>query len=82
MMAEYIHEAIKKATYKDLDNGMLFAEIPGFTGVWVTGTSVEECRDELIDVLGEWLILKIRDNDSLPVVNDIDICITEVTAIV
>ncbi len=82
MMAEYIHEAIKKATYKDLDNGMLFAEIPGFAGVWVTGTSVEECRDELIDVLGEWLILKIRDNDPLPVVNDIDICITEVTAIV
>ncbi|MES0335665.1 MAG: type II toxin-antitoxin system HicB family antitoxin [Candidatus Magnetobacterium sp. LHC-1] len=82
MMAEYIHEAIKKATYKDLDNGMLFAEIPGFTGVWGTGTSVEECRDELIDVLGEWLILKIRDNDPLPVVNNIDLCTTEVTAIV
>ncbi|MBF0537591.1 MAG: type II toxin-antitoxin system HicB family antitoxin [Nitrospirae bacterium] len=82
MMAEYIHEAIKKATYKVLDNGMLFAEIPDFAGVWATGTSVEECRDELIEVLGEWLILKIRENDPLPVVNNIDLCIREVTTIV
>jgi len=39
--------------------------------------SVEECRDELQEVLEEWLILKIRDNDPIPIVNGLDLKITE-----
>ncbi len=69
MLDKHIHEVIKKTTYKKLENGVWYAEIPGFVGVWSTDTSVEECRDELIDVLDEWLILKLKDNDPLPVVN-------------
>jgi len=39
------------------------AEIPGFEGIWANGKTVEECRRELIEVLEEWLILKIKDKD-------------------
>lgn len=66
MLVEYIHGAIEDAEYKKLEDGNWFAEIPLFEGVWANGKSVEECRKELIEVLEEWLILKIKDKDPLP----------------
>lgn len=62
------HAALRAARYKTLDDGSWFADIPGFEGVWASGDTVEECRSELREVLEEWLVLKIRDNDPLPVV--------------
>lgn len=66
MIHEYIQSAIGKAQYKTIEDGTWFAEIPGFEGVWANGKSIEECRHELIDVLEEWLILKLRDGDTIP----------------
>lgn len=73
MIQEYIQGAIKKAEYKKLEDGTWFAEIPGFNGVWANGPSLENCRQELIDVLEEWLILKLRDRDPIPEVDDVTI---------
>jgi predicted RNase H-like HicB family nuclease len=66
MLLQYIHKAMTKAQYKRLEDGIWFAEIPGFQGVWSNADSVEECRQELMEVLEEWLILKIRDRESIP----------------
>jgi len=78
MLFEYIQGALEKAEYKKLDDGTWYAEIPGFEGVWANSISVEECRRELIEVLEEWLILKLKDGDTVPVANDIDINIKEI----
>jgi len=51
-----------------LEDGTWFVEIPGFEGVWANGNTVEDCRLELIEVLEEWLILKFKDDDPVPVV--------------
>jgi predicted RNase H-like HicB family nuclease len=77
MLTEYIKASLKKAEYKKLEDGSWYAEIPGFKGVWANGESVEECRNELQEVLEEWLILKIRDKDSIPTVDGLDIKIVE-----
>lgn len=69
MIHEYIESAIKKAKYKQIEDGSWFAEIPGFEGVWSNAHTLEECRQELIDVVEEWLILKLRDSDSIPEVD-------------
>jgi predicted RNase H-like HicB family nuclease len=53
-----------------LEDGTWFVEIPGFEGVWANGNTVEDCRLELIEVLEEWLILKLKDDDPVPVVNN------------
>ena len=78
MLGEYIQGAIEDAEYKQLEDGSWFAEIPGFDGVWANGKSIQECRKELIEVLEEWIILKIKDKDKLPIVKGIDINIKEV----
>jgi predicted RNase H-like HicB family nuclease len=47
--------------------------------LWMSQTSpVEECRKELIDVLEEWLVLKLRDKDPIPTVNGLKIEIRDV----
>ena len=66
MLIEYTQKALEKAKYKVLENGTWFAEIPGFEGVWANGHTVEQCRKELLEVLEEWLILKLIDNDPIP----------------
>jgi len=77
MIFEYCEKAIDSAEYKKLEDGNWFAEIPGFQGVWANGNTVEECRRELISVLEEWLILKLRDADLIPEINGLKIEIKE-----
>lgn len=79
MLTEYIQKALKKAEYEKLDDGTWYAEIPGFEGVWANRHTIEECRTELLEVLEEWLILKLRDNDPVPEVEGIDLEIKEMS---
>lgn len=78
MLVEYVQGALEMAEYKKLEDGSWFAEIPNFEGIWANGKTVEECRKELVEVLEEWLILKLRDGDPIPVVKGIEINIKEV----
>lgn len=68
MMAQYIQAALETAEYKKLDDGSWFASVPDVEGVWANGITVEQCRRELVEVLEEWLLLKVRDNEPLPVI--------------
>ena len=78
MIIEYCQKAIGMAQYKKLADESWFAEIPGFQGVWGNGDSVEECRNELVTVLEEWVILKVRDGDPIPDVAGLKVEIREV----
>ena len=80
MLFEYFQKALEKAQYKVLDDGTWFAEIPGFEGVWANAGTVEECRRELLEVLEEWLVLKIRDHDPIPELEGIEIRVREEAA--
>ncbi|MBN1933073.1 MAG: type II toxin-antitoxin system HicB family antitoxin [Anaerolineae bacterium] len=55
-----------KARYIELEDGSFYADIFLCPGVWATGDTVEECRDELQDALLEWLIAAYEDQDPLP----------------
>lgn len=78
MLSEYIKKALEKAQYKNLEDGTWFAEIPGFKGVWANANTVEQCRHELLEVLEEWLILKIRDHDPIPKIEGVEIKVKEI----
>ena len=77
MIFEYCQKALEKAEYKELEDETWFAEIPGFKGVWANGKTVEESRKELISVLEEWIILKLRDRDSIPEIDGLKVEISE-----
>jgi predicted RNase H-like HicB family nuclease len=66
MLTEYILKKLAQAKYKILADGMYFGEIPGLKGVWATEKTLEKCQRELREVLEDWLILKLRDDDKIP----------------
>ena len=66
MLTAYINEAMARATYRILEDGTYFGEIPGLSGVWADEATLEECRRVLQEVLEEWLLLKLRDNEEIP----------------
>ena len=53
MLTKYIHEAMKLARYKILEDGTYYGDIPGFRGVLANADNLEECRDELQEVFEE-----------------------------
>lgn len=78
MLTQYLGKALEKAEYRKLEDDSWFAQIPGFEGVWANGKTVEECRKELVEVLEEWIFLKINDGDPIPVLNGVELRIKEV----
>lgn len=65
MITEYIAKKLSRARYKFLKNGSYFGEIPGIRGVWASAPTLEKCREELKEVLEDWLVLKIRDRQRV-----------------
>ena len=66
MITEYIQEAMKLAKYKILEDGSYYGEITQLSGVWADGLTLEECSKVLSEVLEEWILLKLRDNEDIP----------------
>lgn len=73
MLIKYIEAAMGHAEYEKLEDGKYYGEIPLLKGVWADGQTLEECRKTLTEVLEDWLILKLRDNDVLPKIDEIDL---------
>ena len=79
MLTQYIRAAMKRARYKLLpEDGEYFGEIPGIAGVWASAATLEACRDELEEVLEEWLALSLQRNLPIPVLDGISISFSQV----
>ena len=80
MLTSYIRAAMRKAKYEILaDDGTFYGEIPDFQGVYANAETLEGCRDELEEVLEEWILFRVSRNLPLPVVGGITLTIQEVT---
>ena len=78
MLTEYIIAAMKRARYEVLsDDGTFYGEIPGFEGVYANAETLERCREELQEVLEEWILFRVSRNLALPIVEGIELRIKE-----
>ncbi len=64
---------MEAASYKVIEDGSYFGEIPGLQGVWANEPTIEECRAVLQEVLEDWLLLKLRDNDPIPQIGNVNL---------
>ena len=79
MLTAYITAALRKAHYELLsDDEGYFGTIQGLDGVWAQAASLEECRDELQEVLEEWLVLGLRMGHPIPAIDGIALTVQEV----
>ncbi|MBI2882538.1 MAG: type II toxin-antitoxin system HicB family antitoxin [Candidatus Methylomirabilis oxyfera] len=79
MLTTYINAALRKAHYEMLPDGEgYFGRIEGFQGVWAQADTLKACREELRDVLEEWIVLGLRMGHPLPPIDGITLTIQEV----
>jgi len=67
MIKEYIEAALGKAKYEIIDDEEpYYGEIPGLDGIWASGKTLEECRNNLAEVVDGWLIVRLRRGLNIP----------------
>jgi predicted RNase H-like HicB family nuclease len=79
VLTKYIQAAMRRARYEILpDDGTFYGEIPGFPGVFANADTLEACREQLEEVLEEWILLGIARHSPLPLVDSIELTVKEV----
>ncbi len=79
MLTAYINAAMHKAHYEILEGGEGYiGKIPGLQGVWANADKLEACREELREVLEEWIILGLKMGHHIPVIDGIELNIEKV----
>ena len=78
MLLDYFKAAMRHARYEILsEDGSFYGEIPECNGVYANAKTLESCRDELEEVLEEWVLFRVYKNLSIPVIEGCEISIRE-----
>ncbi len=78
-MTAYIDAALRKAHYEILPEGEgYFGVIEGLQGVWAQADTLEACREELREVLEEWIVPGLKMGHEIPPVDGISLTVQEV----
>ena len=75
MLSKYLSAAMRMAKYKILEDGTYYGEIPGFRGVLANADTLEECRDQLQEVLEDWILVGVKLGHELPVAGKISLVV-------
>ena len=65
MLTDFIVKKLQTAKYKILKDQSYFGLIPSIQGVWANAKTLEACRAELQEVLEDWLVLQLQDNQKV-----------------
>jgi predicted RNase H-like HicB family nuclease len=78
MLTKYIRAALHHARYEILaDDGSFYGEIPVCNGVYANATTLEDCREQLEEVLEEWILFRVSRTLPLPAIDGIELTIKE-----
>jgi predicted RNase H-like HicB family nuclease len=74
MLINYINAALRHAHYEILtDDRSYYGDIPNFEGVYANAETLEGCREELAEVLEEWVLFRVSKGLPLPVVDELEL---------
>ena len=58
---------LRRADYEIIDDvNPYYGEIKDLKGVWATGKTLEECRDNLKEVVEGWILLSVKQQLPIP----------------
>lgn len=67
LFQEFSKYYLANAKYELIDGGKTFyGEIPQLKGVWAEGPTLEKCRQNLLETMEGWLILRLKKNLPIP----------------
>lgn len=71
MLTDYIQAAMRHAHYEILEDGTYYGEIPDCPGVYASAETLEACREQLREVLEDWIVLGLRMGHTFPLIDGI-----------
>jgi len=77
MFSEYIEAALRRAKYETLENGTYMATVDGLQGVIATGETIEACRVDLIEVIEEWITIRLQRGLGIPALDGFMISVSQ-----
>ena len=82
MLTKYLEAAMRTAHYEMLpDDGTYYGEVPECRGVYANARTLEECRNELAEVLEDWLLIRIHKNLAIPVIGGLELSVSREPAV-
>ena len=76
ILSEYLERAMAQAEYDKLEDGTFSGRIASCQGVVAFGASLRECEGELRSTLEDWLLVGLKLEHVLPVIDGIDLRIS------
>jgi len=74
MLVEYIEEALRRAHYEIIeDEEPYYGEVKELKGVWATGKTLEECRQNLMEVIEGWILISVKKGLKIPKLGNVSI---------
>ncbi|RMF88441.1 MAG: type II toxin-antitoxin system HicB family antitoxin [Nitrospinota bacterium] len=78
MIQEYIAAAMKRAHYELIeDEEPYYGEVSELQGVWATGKTLEECRENLVRAVEDWVLFSIANRLPIPTLGEVAIRVPE-----
>jgi len=78
VITEYIQTALRHARYEMIrDDEPFYGEIDGLQGVWATGSSLEECRERLSEVLDGWILFRLSRGLPIPPIDGVELIVPQ-----
>jgi len=62
---------MRHAHYEILEDGTYYGEIPDCPGVYASAETLEACREQLHEVLEDWIVLGLRMGRTFPLIDGI-----------
>ena len=66
MIRQYVDEALRAARYDKLEDGTFYGEVPRLRGVIATADTLEGCREQLAEVVEEWMLVRVAKRLPIP----------------
>ena len=74
MLSRYIQAALDRAHYEIIeDEEPFYGTVPGLDGVWASGSSLEECRTRLAEVVEDYIFVSIARGLPIPPLGDVEL---------
>lgn len=76
MIRQYVEQALRMARYDKLEDGTFCGEVPRLRGVLASGGTLEACREQLAEVVEEWVLVRVAKGLAVPRLGKVGVRVT------
>jgi predicted RNase H-like HicB family nuclease len=73
MIRQYVDKALKRARYTKLEDGTFCGEVLRLRGVLAIGDTLAECRNQLSEVVEEWVLVRVARGLPIPPIGKVQV---------